>query len=166
MDFVRIGEIINTFGIKGELKVESCTDFIKERFLKDSTIYIGEDYKPFVAESYKLHKDFIMLKLKGYDNINDVLKFKNLFIYKDVADIKALEDGSFYFKDLRDLDVYVEDTLVGKVLQVEKGVNYNFLRIKKDKEEVLVPYLKQFVLNVDLDKNRIDIVKMDGLLWK
>ena len=62
MDFVRIGEIINTFGIKGELKVESCTDFIKERFLKDSTIYIGEDYKPFVVESYKLHKGFIMLK--------------------------------------------------------------------------------------------------------
>lgn len=164
MDFVRIGEIINTFGIKGELKVDSCSDFIKDRYKSESTIYISDKYLPFTVESYKLHKGFIMLKLKGLDNINDVLKFKGETIYKSIEDIDNLKDGEYYFKDLRNLDVYVEDKLVGKVMQVEKGVGYNFLRIKKDKEEVLVPYLKQFVLNVGLDKKRIDIVKMDGLL--
>ncbi len=164
MDFVRIGEIINTFGIKGELKVDTCSDFIADRFKKDSTIYISDNYLPFSVESYKLHKGFVMLKLKGFDNINDVLKYKGQTIYKSFDDIKSLEDGEYYFKDLRDLNVYVEDKLVGKIVQVEKGISYNFLRIKKNKEEVLVPYLKQFVLNVDLNNKRVDIVKMDGLL--
>ena len=166
MEYVIIGEIINTFGIRGELKIDSHTDFINDRYKKDSIIYIGEEYKEYVCENVRVHKGFIILKLKGFDNINNVLDLKGKMIYKNVDDIKSLKDGEYYFKDLKGLDVFVDNKKVGIILKVEKGISYNFLRIKKDDEEILVPYLKNFILNVDIANNRIDVVKMDGLLWK
>ena len=62
------------------------------------------------------------------------------------------------------MNVYVENELVGIVLRVEEGISSNYLRILKDGQEVLVPFLPVFVENVDLDNSRIDIKKMDGLL--
>ena len=166
MNYIRIGKIINTFGIKGELKVESHTDFIEERYKKGSLVYLGEKHMPLVVSGYKIHKGFIIVSFKNFEDINLVLNFKNQFLYKAEEDIETLKEGEYYFKDLRDLNVFVENKKVGKVIRVEEGVTYNFLRIKKGDEEVLVPNIKAFVLNVDLLNKRIDITKMEGLLWK
>ncbi|MDO4500190.1 MAG: ribosome maturation factor RimM [Erysipelotrichaceae bacterium] len=164
MEYTLIGKIINTHGIRGELKLESYTDFEKERFKKGSLVYIGEEHIEVVVKSYRPYKGFILVVFEGLEDINKVERYKEENVYKNNEDIKPLKKGEYYFKDLRDLDVYVEDIKVGKVLDVEEGINYNFLRIKTEKEEKLVPYLRAFVLNVDLDNKRIDIVKMEGLL--
>ncbi|MBQ6149142.1 MAG: 16S rRNA processing protein RimM [Oscillospiraceae bacterium] len=166
MDYVIIGKIINTFGIKGELKIASCTDFVKERFAKDSTVYVGEEYLPFTVNSCRSHKGFLLVSFKDHEDINLVEKYKNMFIYKAKKDIPPLKQGEYYFSDLRDLDVYVEGELVGKVLRVEEGIRNNNLRIRKeeDQKEYLVPFLEVFIENVDLEKKRIDIRKMEGLL--
>ncbi len=164
MSYIRIGKIINTFGIKGELKVESHTDFIEKRYKKGSLVYLGEKHMPLVVSGYKIHKGFIIVLFEKYEDINLVLNFKNQFLYKAEEDIETLKEGEYYFKDLRDLNVFVENKKVGKVIRVEEGVTYNFLRIKKGDEEVLVPNIKAFVLNVDLLNKRIDITKMEGLL--
>lgn len=166
MEYVQIGKIINTFGIKGELKVYSYTDFAPERFKSGSVVYIGEDYIPLTVKSYREHKGVLLVTFEGMEDINLVEKYKNHFIYKSRDDIKPLGDGEYYFSDLKDLDVYVEDEIVGKVLQVESGVSANNLRILKneDHKEHLVPFLRVFVKNVDLENKRIDIVKLEGLL--
>lgn len=165
MDYVVIGKIINTFGIKGELKVESHTDFLKERFKKDSLIYIGETFKAFKVASYRLHKGFVMLSLVGYDNINMVLEYKDKYIYKSLEDIKPLENGEYYFRDLINLDVFLDNKKVGKCIDVEKGKAYNFLRIKKDDDkEVLVPNLPVFVSNIDLNCSKIVLSDRAGEL--
>ncbi len=165
MEFVVIGKIVNTFGIKGEVKVESHTDFASERLKKDSIIYIGEDHKALTVKGYRMHKGFIMLSFNEYDNINQVLEYKDMYIYKSCDDITPLKEGEYYFKDLENLDVYVGENHVGKCLYVEEGKAYNFLRIKENSgKEVLVPNLPVFVSGVSLNDKRINLNKVDGLL--
>lgn len=166
MEFIEIGKILNTFGIKGELKIASSSDFIEERYKKGSKVYIGEEHLPFTVKSMRVHKGFLLVLFEGNEDINLVERYKNMFVYKAKEDIKPLPEGEYYFSDLRDLDVYVENEKVGKVLRVEEGISSNNLRILKDsdKKEYLVPFLKVFIKNVDLVNKRIDIVKMEGLL--
>lgn len=166
MEYIRIGKILNTHGIKGELKIDAYTDFVKERFKKESTIYIGEEHLPYIVKNYRYHKGFVLIQLKDNEDINLVERFKNLYIYKDSKDIKPLEDGQYYFRDLKDLNVYQNNVLVGQVINVEEGNKYNYLRIKIKDEEKLVPFIKAFILNVDLANSRIDVVDMEGLLWR
>lgn len=166
MEFVEIGKILNTFGIKGELKVASNSDFVEERYKKGSLVYVGEQHIPFKVKSLRTHKGFLLVLFEDNEDINLVEKYKNMFIYKSKDDIKPLKDGEYYFSDLRDLDVYVDNKYVGKVLKVEEGISSNNLRILKqeDNKEYLVPFLPVFIKNVDLDNKRIDIVYMEGLL--
>ncbi|MBO7698926.1 MAG: ribosome maturation factor RimM [Erysipelotrichaceae bacterium] len=166
MDYVTIGKILNTFGIKGELKVDVYTDFTEERFKKGTTVYIGEDYKPFTVDGYREHKGFMLLSLKDHEDINLVEKYKGMYIYKSREDIRPLEDGQYYFSDLKDLDVYVDDKKVGKVLKVEEGIRNNNLRVLKDEDgnEYLIPFIPVFIRNVDLKEKRIDINWIEGLI--
>lgn len=165
MKYVLIGKIVNTFGIKGELKVYSYTDFESERFKSGSTVYLSEEYIPVTVKSYRVHKNTLLVTLEGLEDINLVEKYRNMFVYKSSEDIKPLEDG-YYYSDLKDLDVYVNNKLIGKVLNVEEGISANNLRILKeeDHKEYLVPFLDVFVENVDLLSGRIDIVDLEGLL--
>ena len=166
MEYVTIGKILNTFGIKGELKVDIYTDFVKDRFKKGSTVYVGEKYLPFTVEGYRIHKGFLLVKFKDHEDINLVEKYKNMFIYKAKDDIKPLKEGEYYFSDLKDLDVYVEDKKVGTVISVETGSRNNNLRVLKDEDnkEYLIPFIPVFIKNVDLKKRRIDINWIEGLL--
>ena len=166
MEYVVIGKILNTFGIKGELKADAYTDFVEERFKKDSTVYIGEEHVPFVMRSYRMHKGFYLLSFKDVDDINLVEKYKGMLLYKAKSDIHKLKEGEYYFSDLKDLDVYVDDKKIGKVLQVAEGIAAKNLRVLKDEDrkEYLVPFLPVFIRNVDLDEKRIDVIQMEGLL--
>ena len=164
MEFIKIGKIINTFGIKGELKVDSYTDFIDERFKKDTTVYIGEEKIPYVMKNYRIHKGFLIIQFKDNEDINLVEKYKNMFIYKSKDDIKPLKEGEYYFSDLKDLDVYSKEMLVGRVIKVESGISCNYLRILVDDIEKLVPFLPVFIDKVDLENKRIYIKEIEGLL--
>lgn len=166
MEFIKIGKIVNTFGIKGELKVETYTDFADIRFKKDSIVYVGEDKIAFTMKNHKNHKGFELIQFKDNEDINLVEKYKNMYIYKDSNDIHKLPKGEYYFSELKDLDCYVLEKLVGKVKFVEEGIRSNYLRIIVDGKEKLVPFLPQFIENVDLDNKRIDIKNIEGLLWK
>ncbi|MBO4918550.1 MAG: 16S rRNA processing protein RimM [Erysipelotrichaceae bacterium] len=166
MEFVEIGKIVNTFGIRGELKVAAYTDFVSERFKKGSVVYVSEEHVPFTVKSFKEHKGFLLVLFQDNEDINLVEKYKNALIYKAKEDIKPLKKGEYFFSDLIGLDVYVDNELKGRVLKVEEGIRSNNLRIRKEEDgkECLVPFLPVFIENVDLEKKRIDVVKMEGLL--
>ena len=166
MEFVEIGKIVNTFGIRGELKVAAYTDFIAERFKKGSTVYLTEEHIPFKVKSYKEHKGFLLVLFQDNEDINLVEKYKNSLIYKAKEDIRPLKEGEYYFSDLTGLDVYVDGILKGKVLQVEEGIRNNNLRVLKEEDgkQVLVPFLPVFIERVDLEAKRIDVIRMEGLL--
>ena len=166
MDYVLIGKIQNTFGIRGELKVLSYTDFAPLRFKKGSTVYIGEDHLPFSVATYREHSGLVLVSFADHQDINLVEKYKDQLVYKAREDIKPLKKGEYYFSDLKDLSVYCDGQLKGKALRVEEGTTHNNLRVKcLDGSEHLVPFiLDVFILNVDLETKRIDIVNMEGLL--
>jgi len=166
MEYVTIGKILNTFGIKGELKVDVYTDFPEDRFQKGSTVYVGDDYLPFKVASHREHKGFMLLLLEDNEDINLVEKFKGMYLYKSKDDIKPLQDGQYYFSDLKDLDVYADDEKIGKVLNVESGLRNNNLRVLKaeDNKEYLIPFIPVFIKKVDLEERRIDINRIEGLI--
>ena len=164
MEFIKIGKIINTFGIKGELKLDVYTDFIDERFKKDTTVYVGEDKIAFVMKNFKIHKDYLLIQFKDNEDINLVEKYKNMYVYKSKDDIKPLKEGEYYFSDLINLDVYVNEELIGKVIKVESGIRSNYLRINTNDQEKLVPFLPAFIEKVDLQNKRIVVKKIEGLL--
>jgi len=165
MEYVVIGKILNTHGIKGDLKIVSYSDFDNERFAKGSKVYLGEQHLEMVVKAYRKHQDFLLVSFVDYEDINLVEKYKNYLIYKSKDDIKPLKKGEYYFSDLRDLDVFIGNEKVGKVLYVEEGFRNNNLRIQtNDGKQHLVAYLPQFVLNVDLSKRKIQLFDMEGLL--
>lgn len=164
MEFVQIGKILNTHGVKGELKIDVFTDFVEERFKPDSFVYLGEKHIKVSVKKYRFHQKFMLLTFNDLEDINLVNEYKSMVIYKSLDDIKPLDDG-FYFRDLKGLDVYADNKHIGKVKYAESGLSSNYLRvITNDNKEVLVPILDVFVKDVDLNNKRININNIEGLL--
>lgn len=167
MEYIRVGNIVNTFGIKGELKVKSLSDFENDRFKKDQQLYIKyhNDYLAVIVNSYRVHKGFILVSFKGMLDINLVEKYKNCDIFISKDDIPLLSKGQYYFFQLKGCQVYHDNQFIGLVKSVESGYQ-TILRIQNKDKEVLIPYVDSFIKSVDIDSNRIDVDVIEGMLWK
>ena len=108
MDYIKIGKIVNTHGIKGEVRLLSKFPYKDKVFVKDMIIYIDKKYKE-VINSYRKHKNFDMITLVGYNNINDVLKYKGLNVYVNKDDIML--DNNKYLDDDRFTKAFIKDKL-------------------------------------------------------
>ena len=161
-DYVFVGKIINTFGIKGELKVLSDFEFKEKVFKKDFNVYIGNEKIKEVVNTYRHHQEYELLTLMGYNNINDVLKYKGNEIYIKRSDLK-LEDNEYLLSDLIDLDVYDEDKYIGKVIDYTKTKEYFLIKVHLDKD-YYIPCISHFIKNVDLKNKRIDTNKGSDLI--
>lgn len=159
MSKIKIGKIANTFGISGELKVISESDFVKERFQVGNKIYLNKTLEKEIT-SVRMHNNNILIKIENLTDINLVEKYKNMDIYFDKADLVQLEND-FYLFQLENLDVFIDDKKVGSVVEVLKP-SQTVLRIKLDDREILLPFVEAFVENVDLKENRIDINLIEG----
>lgn len=169
MKYICIGKYINTHGIRGEIKIESYSDFDAERYKKGKTVYmlIEGAYQPFTVASFRKHQGHCLVSFEGKDNINDVEPYKGSMIFVKDEDRKPLGKGEFYRSDLIGLDVFDEShTHIGKILQVEEtlGANLNLRILKEDGKEVLVPYVPDFIRNVDPERQEMTIHTMEGLL--
>lgn len=164
MEYILVGKILNTFGIKGELKVEVHTDFADERFNNGSIVYIGEDHKEYVCLKYRMHNEFLLLTLKDHEDINLIEHLKNRNIYIKDSDLKPLNNG-YYFKDLLNMEVYMDNKKAGTVISVEEGRASSYIRVKKnDGKTSLVPVLDVYLEKVDIENKRIDLKHLEGLL--
>ena len=164
----RVGTIVNTHGIKGELKVVPITDFPADRFKAGAKLYIKQasSKTEFVVESARPHKNFFLLKLKGYDNINDVEKYVKSEIFADEEISTPLSDGEFLYKQIIGLTV-VDQKLgeIGKVTEImELGPNDVWVVKGTKYKEVLLPYIDDVVKNVDLEKEIVEVEIPDGLI--
>ena len=167
MEYLKIGHITNTIGLKGHLRVYPYTDFIVERYKINNQIYILKDdkYHLFYIENYQLVKNLIKLKLKGLDDINDGLLYKGNDIYINKDHIHSLKKGEYYIDQLIGLQVYDQyNNNLGHVIEVLIGIKHNNLRISNDKSNFLIPNIKPFITNIDLDNNKIYIKIIDGLI--
>lgn len=166
MEYIVVGEILNTFGIRGELKVRSLTDFNEIRFQKGQRLFV--EYKREMVEEvicrYRQHKGNVMIAFEGKENINDVEKYCGCTIYIAEDDIHELDEGEYYFRDLMGCQVKINGELVGEVIEVLDMPANAVLRVQLQEKTILVPFVEAFVPVVDLEEGIIEVNAIEGLL--
>lgn len=161
MDFIYLGKIVNTHGIKGEVRILSYVDFKEEVFKKGNKLYIGKNKCLEIINTYRVHKNYDMVTFDGKDNINDVLKYKGLDVYVNKSDINY---NGFFDEDLIDLDVYSSDKYIGKIESISYGKKYDFINIRSlENKKFIVPKIDEFIEKVDLENKKIFIKEIKGL---
>lgn len=163
MKYVYLGKIVNTHGIKGELRLISNFKYKSRVFKKGFKIYIGKDKITEEINSYRPHKQFDMIALKGYSNINEVLKYKMQYAYIDRDDLK-LAENEYLDEDLINLSVWVEDKYKGIVKRIDKNKFQDIIVVINDKKQYLIPYVDEFVEKIDLKDKKIFIKNIKGLI--
>ncbi|WP_349673378.1 ribosome maturation factor RimM [Lacrimispora sp.] len=166
-NLLRVGVISSTHGVKGEVKVFPTTDdSARFKQLKKVILDTGREQIDLEIEGVKFFKNMVILKFKGYDSIEEIEKYKgkDLLITRDLA-VKLGPDENFIF-DLIGLSVVKDDgEELGTLTDVIKtGANDVYEVKMTDGREVLLPAIKECVLNVDLEKKVVTVHMMDGLL--
>ncbi|MDU2202111.1 MAG: ribosome maturation factor RimM [Anaerococcus hydrogenalis] len=152
---ITVAEIITTHGIKGNLKIKSFSDNEK-RFEKGSKLFL--DGNLVTIESSFKHKGNIIIKLKDYDDINEVEKLIGHELTIEEKDLGKLNDGEYYLFDLIGLKVYEKNQELGFIKDVITGVYPNDIYvIEKDGKEVYFPALNATIKNVDLENKKIEV---------
>ena len=162
MKYIRIGKIVNTHGIKGELRLLSSFKYKDRVFKRDFKLYVGKDKEMVIVNSYRKHKNFDMVTLKGYDNINQVLKYKGMYAFINRDDL-VLGNDEYFDEDIIGLDVYMDKLYRGKVIRIDKYPSSDMLVINNNDKKYLVPYVNDFIDNIDIDKKIINLKYIEGL---
>lgn len=166
-NYLRVGVITTTHGVRGEVKVFPTTDD-PNRFMDLKKLYldIGKELIPLELENVKFFKQLVILKFKGIDNINDIEKYKGKDLLIDREDAVKLEEGEYFIIDLIDATVITED---GKELGVlteilTTAANDVFVVTTPEAKEVLIPYINDCILDIDVANRKIIVRLLDGML--
>lgn len=161
MDYIYIGEFVNTHGLKGEIRLLSDFEYKKEAFVIGKNIYIGKKKEEVTIKTYRVHKEYDMFTFEGIEDINDVIIYKGEKAYMKREDIKV--EG--YFKeDVIGLTAYDENRPIGEVTFIMKSKAHDILVITDKEKKHLIPYVPEFVKGIDLAHKRIQIHVVEGLL--
>jgi len=169
MDFLNVGKIINTHGIKGEVKVHRITDF-EERFEIGTTLWIKQTHAnplvKVVIDGHRIHKNFDLLHFENMDNINDVEQFKDCFLVIEKDNLIPLETNEYYYHEIIGCTVMTTDhSNVGDVTEIlSPGANDVWVVKDNKNKEVLIPYIEQVVKEIRVEEKKIVIEPMEGLL--
>lgn len=163
-----IGKVVNTHGVRGEVRVIRITDF-EERFKPGSTVYLvkqGEPIRSLVITNHRKHKNFDLLQFEGLDNINDVIAFKEGMLKIKESQLTALPPGDYYHHEIIDSHMV---TVTGEELGVitdilVPGANDVFVVKQPSGKEVLIPFIKDVVKEVNVSEKRVVVELMEGLL--
>ena len=163
----QVGIISSTHGVRGEVKVFPTTDDMKRfKKLKEVLLDTGKETLTLEIEGVKFFKQFVILKFKGYDNIDDIVKYrgKSLFVTRENA--VKLQKDEYFIADLIGLKVVNEDGSFAGVLKdvMETGANDVYIVESRDGKEVLIPAIKDCILQVDFEKEQVLVHLLDGLL--
>ncbi|MFC0301446.1 ribosome maturation factor RimM [Virgibacillus soli] len=163
-----VGKIINTHGIRGEVKVKRITDFA-ERFSVGNTLHVDMNgqIKQVEIDGYRVHKGFDLLHFAGYDNINDVEKWKGAILKISDDQLTDLEEDEYYFHEIIGCEVYTnDDVYLGVITEIlTPGANDVWVvRRVNEGKDVLIPYIEQVVKTVDISNKKVTIELMEGLL--
>lgn len=164
MDYTAIGKIINTHGVKGELKIFPLTDDISRfDFLEEA--YIGEDKLKVRVIGVKYSKDIPIVKFNEFDNINQVLKYKEEYLYVDDENLTELPGDSYFIFDLIECKVEdMEGNHIGFVKEVVENPGNDAYLIKDNDKEYLVPAIKEFIKEIDIKNKLIRIDPIEGMI--
>jgi len=161
-EFIAVGKILASRGIKGKLKVQVATDFL-QRFAPHSTVYI--DHQPVTIESTEWRKGKAIIKLNTIDSIEDAQRLRGKLIEIHRSQTYPLPEGQYYHFQLIGLEVWTtQGELVGNITEILTAESNDNYVVRGAKGEFLIPAIDDVVKSVDLDKGQITIEAIEGLL--
>ena len=166
-DLLQVGIITSTHGVRGEVKVYPTTDDPRRfRRLKEVVLDTGREKLNLEIEGVKFFKQFVILKFKGLDNINDIEKYRQKSLYVTRKNAVRLQRDEYFIADLIGIKVQDEDgTELGTVKDViETGANDVYEVEMADGRSLLLPAIKQCILNVDVENGMMQVHVLEGLL--
>ncbi|MCH5166498.1 MAG: 16S rRNA processing protein RimM [Erysipelotrichales bacterium] len=155
MDFVFLGKIVNTHGIKGEFRIKSDFERKDLVFKIGGLIYI--DSTPYEITSYRVHKGYDMVTIKGFNDINQVLPFKGKNVFIDRNSLN-LSNEEYILEDLIGCEVILGDFILGKVIDYAPGVNA-LIEVDYNKKKYYIPIKGNFIRCVDKDNKKIYVTE-------
>lgn len=168
MEYFDVGKVVNTHGIKGEVRVISITNTPEDRYYEGAPLtWFGTDgsKEELTVRSHRVHKNFDLLTFENYYNINQVEKFVGGILRISEDYLLELPDNTFYIHEVIGSRV-IDDTgeEVGKVKEIlSPGANDVWVIQRQNKKDLLIPYIESVVLDVDLENKVVTIHMMEGL---
>jgi 16S rRNA processing protein RimM len=165
-----VGKIVNTHGIKGEVRVISITDFPEERYRVGNQLFLfmSEKSSPLelTIKNHRKHKNFDLLIFEGYEDVNQAETIKGGMLKVPESKLSELAEDEFYFHEILGCIAYTtEGEEIGKVIEIlTPGANDVWVIKGKSGKDILIPYIEQVVKKVDVKEKIILIDPMEGLL--
>ncbi len=163
----QVGVISSTHGIAGEVKVYPTTDDPKRfKKLKNVLLHTGKGMQELEIAGVKFFKQMVILKFRGYDKIEDILPYKGKSLYVTRENAVRLEKNEYFIADLIGMKVYEEDeSCLGELTDVlQTGANDVYVVKLENGRDVLIPAIRQCILDVDVEGGRMKVHLLEGLL--
>jgi len=163
MEKIKVGQVVNVVGLKGELKVYHYSDY-KERFEELPKIYLENTCCEIAGVRYI--KDMVILKIKGIDDRTEAEKHKGESIYIDKTDVRVLPEDTYYIFDLIGIKVVDESgNTIGILCDVIQNTAQDLYEIEKEnKSKFLIPAVEEFILNIDIQNRTMTVRLIEGLM--
>lgn len=166
--YLNVGKIVNTHGIKGEVRVQSQTENPEERYRVGSELVIEmseNERVPVTITSHRVHKNFDLLTFEGYPSINDVEKFKNKMLQIDKELLPDLDKGVYYESEIVGATVFDEENnKIGRLKEILfLPANDVWVVERPNKKDLLLPFINSVVLDVDTERKEIIVHVLEGL---
>ena len=160
--FLEIGQIVNTFGIKGMIKVKAFTDDI-QRFSELKEVLIDE--KEYKIQEVKYHKNMVLLQLEGITKKEEAEKLKNEYLKIKRENAIPLEEDTYFVVDLIGLNVYSdENEYLGELIDIfNTGSNDIYVVRREEKPQLLLPAIKDVIKQIDIENKKIIVHLIKGL---
>ncbi|MCL1990168.1 MAG: ribosome maturation factor RimM [Defluviitaleaceae bacterium] len=168
IDYLKVGKIINTHALQGEVRVISNSDFKAERFKTGSQLFI--DYQgthvPVQIKTHRVNKNVDLLKFVDMNHINDVEKYKGCDLLVDATQLGELDETEFYFYEIMGCQVQTTSgEVLGEIIDIlQTGANDVWVVKRKGEKDALIPYIEDVVKNVDIENKKVTIELLEGLI--
>ena len=156
--YLYVGKIVGTHGIKGEIKILCDKEYKNQVFVKDQTIFI--DQCSYTIKTYRHHKNYEMITMEGYNNINQVLNLKDKKVYVLRSDIKV---DSYLLDDLIGMSIVYNNNVVG-IVNDYSNTGGNILLHIEGKNNFYIPKCSEYIDNIDLESKKIIVKNIGGLM--
>ena len=166
--YFKVGKIVNTQGLKGEVRVISTTDFAEERYQKGVELALfrdGEFEKLLTIKSHRRHKNFDLLTFEDHPRIEDVEGYRDCLLKVSSDALEELEDDELYYHEVVGLEIITDEgEYLGKVSEIlSPGSNDVWVVKQKGKKDLLIPFIEPVVYKIDKDNKQAFIHVLEGL---
>ena len=166
--YLEIGQIVNTFGIKGMVKVKPFTQDTKKRFDNLKKVYIQNKntIKEYEIEEVKYHKEMVLIKFKGIENPEEANLLRNYYLVVDRDKEEPLEEGTYYIVDMIGLEVYTEEGEKLGILDDVFSYGSSDIYVVKNElgKQILLPAIEEVIKNIDMEKRKMTVHLIPGLV--